>query len=174
MAHAVMITVSERQRVVLERWVRSPARTAARLVERARFILMAADGVSNIEQARRFGVDRQRVRRWRTRWAEHFGRLEAAELEGATDKDLSELLYALLADEQRSGGPSTFSAEQLAQIIGVACEPPVDSDRPVTHWSPRELADEVIERGIVATISPRHIDRLLKGGISVRTRRNTG
>jgi putative transposase len=100
--------------------------------------------------------------------------LEAAELEGATDKDLSNLLRDLLADEHRSGAPPTFGAEQLTQIIGVACEAPEDAGRPVTHWTPRELADEVIKRGIVVTISPRHVDRLLKGGISVRTRRDTG
>jgi transposase len=137
-------------------------------------ILMSAEGISNIEQARRLGVDRQRVRRWRTRWADHYESLEAAELEGATDKDLSALLRALLADEQRPGGPSTFSAEQLTQIIGVACELPSESGRPVTHWTPYELADEVVKRNIVETISPRHVDRLLKGGISVRTRQSTG
>ena len=37
-------------------------------------------------------------------------------------------------------------------IITVACEPPEKSGRPVTHWTPRELTDEVIKRGIVASI----------------------
>lgn len=125
-------------------------------------------------QAARLGVDRQRVRRWRTRWAEQYESLVAAELGGATDKDIAALLRAVLADEQRAGGPSTFTAEQLTQIIGVACELPSDCGRPVTHWTPNELVDEVIKRKIVETISPRHIDRLLKGGISVRTRRSIG
>jgi len=174
MAHAVTITVSEGQRLILEGWVRSRARTPARLIERSRIILMSAEGISNAEQARRLGVDRQRVRRWRTRWAKRYEDLEAAELKGATNKDLSALLRALLTDEQRPGGPPTFSAEQLTQIIGVACELPSDSGRPVTHWTPYELADEVSKRGIVETISPRHVDRLLKGGTSVRTRHSTG
>ncbi len=174
MAHARAITVTERQRTILEGWVRSRANTPARLVERARIILMSAEGIVNVEQARRLGVNRQRIRRWRTRWAEEFGRLEAAELEGATAKDLAALMLALLADEQRPGGPPTFSAEQLTQIIAVACEPPEESGRPVTHWTPRELVDEVIKRGVVETISPRHVDRLLKGGISVHIRRSTG
>lgn len=174
MAHAVAITVSEQQRTILEGWIRNRAKTPARLIERSRIILMSAEGLSNAEQARRLGIDRQRVRRWRTRWAEHFPRLESAEAEGATDRDLAALLRTLLADEQRPGGPPTFSAEQLTQIIAVACEPPQDSGRPVTHWTPRELADEVIKRGIVETISPRHVDRLLKGGISVHTRPGTG
>jgi putative transposase len=174
MARAVEITVSARQRAILERWTRNRADTPYRLVERAQFILMSADGVSNIEQACRLGVDRQRVRRWRTRWAENEERLAAAEQEGASDKDLAKLLLDLLADEERSGTPPKFTAEQLTQIIGVACERPEESGRPVTHWTPPELADEVMRRGIVESISPRHVDRLLKGGICVRTRASIG
>ena len=174
MAKAVEITVSARQRAILERWTRNKAKTPHRLVERARFVLMAADGMGNAEQARRLGVDRQRVRRWRIRWAENEERLAVAEQEDVNDKDLTKLLYCLLADGERSGTPSRFTAEQLAQIIGVACELPEESGRPVTHWTPPELADEVVRRGIVETISPRHVDRLLKGGICVRTRVSTG
>ena len=65
-------------------------------------------------------------------------------------------------------------AGQVAQIIGVACELPEESDRPVTHWTPREVADEVIQRGIVESISPRHVDRVLKGGICDLTKPATG
>jgi len=173
-ARAAAVTLSDRQREILEGWCRNKADTPARLVERSAIILMSAQGLSNEEQGRRLGVDRQRVRRWRTRWVENEERLAAAEQEGARDKDLTKMLQELLADEPRAGGPATFSAEQLTHIIAVACEPPEESDRPVTHWTPRELADEVIKRGIVRTISRRHIDRLLKGGISVPTRRSTG
>jgi len=174
MARAPAVTLSDRQRAILERWGRNKADTPARLVERCAIILMSADGLSNEEQGRRLGVDRQRVRRWRTRWVRSEERLATAEQEGASDKDLAKLLQELLADEPRPGGPPTFTAEQLTQIIAVACEPPEESGRPVTHWTPRELADEVIKRGIVETISPRHVDRFLKGGASVHTRRSTG
>ena len=174
MARAPTVTLSEQQRAILERWRRNKADTPARLVERCTIILLSAEGVSNAGQGRRLGVDRQRVRRWRTRWVSNEEHLAAAEREGASDKDLARLLRELLADEPRPGGPATFTAEHLTQIIAVACEPPADSGRPVTHWTPQELADEVIKRGIVDTISPRHVDRLLKGGISVHTRRSTG
>ena len=174
MGRAVGITVSERQRAILSKWVRSKAQTPHRLVERSRVILSSVDGVPNISQAHRLGVDRQRVRRWRARWARAQERLTTAEREGASDEDLAKLIRGVLADERRPGTPPTFSAEQLTQIIAVACEPPDESDRPVTHWTPRELADEVIKRGIVPTISPRHVDRILKGGISGRTRAGTG
>jgi putative transposase len=171
---AVSILVSERQRAILERWQKNKAGTSAQLIERCSLILLAADGVSNTEQGRLLGVDRQRARRWRTRWAENQERLAVAEREGASDRDLANLLRELLSDEPRPGAPPTFTAEQLAQIIAVACEPPEESGRPVTHWTPRELVDEVVKRGIVETISPRHVDRILKGGISAHIGPSTG
>lgn len=174
MAHAVAIKVSARQRSILEKWTRNKAGTPYRLVERSRLILMSGEGVSNIEQARRLGVDRQRARRWRTRWSTNEERLSLAERQGVSDKELSELIYALLADQERPGAPSKFTAEQLAQVIAVACELPKESGRPVTHWTPTELADEVKKRRIVDSISPRHVDRVLKGGISVHTRVSIG
>ncbi len=174
MGRAVEIGVSKRQRGILSTWVRGKAQTPHRLVERSQIILFSADGVPNISQAQRLGIDRQRVRRWRTRFARAHQRLAKAEREGASDEDLAKLIRSVLTDERRPGAPPTFSAEQLTQIIAVACEPPDESKRPVTHWTPRELADEVIKRGIVPTISPRHVDRILKGGISARTRAGTG
>ncbi len=174
MGRAVEVKVSERQRVILEKWVRNKADTPYRLVERCRIILMSAEGISNVEQGRRLSVDRQRPRRWRRRWAAAEERLAAAEGEDVSDRELGELLVTVLSDSERPGVAPKFSAEQLTKIIAVACEPPEQSGRPVTHWTPRELTDEVIKRGIVDSISPRHVDRLLKGGISVRTRPSTG
>ncbi len=142
MARAVEITVSVRQRAILDSWTRNQAGTSYRLVERSRLILMSADGLSNTEQGRRLNVDRQRARRWRTRWAESEAQLATAEQEGASDRDLAQLLLSLLADHERPGTPATFTAKQLTQIIGVACEVPCESGRPVTHWTPSELADE--------------------------------
>ncbi len=174
MSNARRITITEQERSILERWQKNKADTSAQLVERSSIILLSAEGVSNAEQARILGVDPQRIRRWRTRWSDYEGRLAEASWEGVNDKDLRRLLRDLLSDVPRSGTPPTFTAEQLTQIIAVACELPEESGRPVTHWTPGELADEVIKRGIVETISPRHVDRLLKGGISVHTRRSTG
>jgi putative transposase len=46
--------------------------------------------------------------------------------------------------------------------MALACEPPEASGRPISHWTPRELADEAIKRGIVETISERQVGRFLK------------
>jgi hypothetical protein len=71
-----------------------------------------------------------------------------------------------LQDAPRPGAPTTFRAEQWCQIIALACEPPEASGRPISHWTPRELADEARKRGIVETISERHVGRFLKSSRS--------
>ncbi len=43
------------------------------------------------------------------------------------------------------------------QIMVLACETPGESQRPVSSWTPRELADEAVKRGIVKQISPRMV-----------------
>jgi putative transposase len=168
------IELTARQRTILEKWARNKAKMPHRVVERSTIVLMSAEGLTNQEQARRLRVDRQRVRRWRDRWAANQARLLDAEKEPAEEKDLAKLMADLLEDEPRSGAPPRFTAEELAQIIAVACEPPADSGRPVTHWTPREVADEAVKRGIVKSISPRHVDRVPKGGISARIKVATG
>src|ERR1700726_1767969 len=77
-------------------------------------------------------------------------------------KLLSQAIEVLLTDEQRPGAPATFSFEQFMQIMALACETPEASDRPVSTWTPRELADEAVKRGIVEQISPRTVERFLK------------
>ena len=52
--------------------------------------------------------------------------------------------------------------EQVVKIVAIACESPEKRQRPVSHWTPKELADEAIKRGIVEKISPRSVGRFLK------------
>jgi len=52
----------------------------------------------------------------------------------------------------------------VARIVALACEAPGESGRPVSQWSTTELAAEIVQRGIVEQISPRHAARLLKIG----------
>ena len=174
MGTAVEVSMSERQRAILEKWVRNKADTPYRLILRCQLILLSAAGVSHAEQGRRLNVDRQRSRRWRRRWSEAEEQLAIAESKNVSDRDLAKRLTKVLSDRDRPGVKPTFSAEPLTMIIAVASELPEDCGRPVTHWTPRELVDEVVKRGIVDSISPRHVDRLLKGGISVHTRAGTG
>lgn len=162
------IELTDRQRRLLDAMTRS--RTAEqRLVERARIITMSAEGVLNVEQARRLGVDHQRIERWRRRWRRVAPELDTAELEGASDAELQARIEAALDDAARSGAPPIFSAEQITQIIALACEKPEDNNVPLSRWTPAALATEAVKRGIVASISPRHLDRILKRGRSKAT-----
>ena len=170
---SVAIVVTPRQRKLLEGFTRTK-KAAQQLVERCRVVLLSAAGRHNEAQASELGIDRQRVRRWRHRWARGMASLCAAEAAGATRQDLEKLIIAVLTDAARSGAPVTFSAEQVAGIIALACEPPSDSGLPVSHWTPPELAREAIKRGIVESISPRQVDRFLALRTCDRTKASTG
>ncbi len=168
------IGVSARQRAELESLTRASS-TSQQLAQRCRVILLAAKGQSNEAVGRALGVDRQRVRRWRGRWADGHERLAAAKNEDISSKeDLRALVVELLADEQRCGGPVKFTPEQVAAIIALACESPGDSGLPISHWTPPELARKAGERGIVESISPRQVDRFLARRASGHTRRSIG
>ena len=90
--------------------------------------------------------------------------LQALEAEDISDKAFLEQIITVFSDEQRSGGPAKCSIEQIVQIVAVACAPPEYSGRPISHWTPTELASEVVKRGIVEEISPRSVGRFLKRG----------
>ena len=157
------VGLSDRLRAVLEHLARRHT-SPQRLVRRVRMVLGAADGLNNDQLARQVGSSRGRVRTWRTRWLTAAPRLAAAVAEGAADRLLAHLVADALADAPRPGAPVTVSAEQVVQLVALACEPPPARDRPTSHWTPQEVADEAITRGIVTTISSRSVERFLGSG----------
>jgi transposase len=154
-----MVTLTPQQRNVFEQIVRRGT-SLQREVTRAHVILFAADGENNASVARRLGLHRDTVRAWRERWATLAADLKATGAE-LSDKVLDLLTHDLLADRSRAGAPGAFTAHQLCQLMALACEAPALSNRPISHWTPRELADEAIKRGIVPSISPRTVGRFL-------------
>jgi transposase len=89
-------------------------------------------------------------------------RLAEVEAQACPDHVLSRVLEGLLMDAYRAGKPATFSPEQIVKVIAVACERPQDCGRPITRWSSRELAAEVVKRGMVKTIARSTVSQLLK------------
>ncbi len=158
----VPITLSPPQRAVLERLLRQQTAPQA-LVRRVKIVLAAASGHRNEPLAAQLGCSPTTVRLWRGRWAAAESALAVVEQDEA---DLRTTIGAVLADAPRPGAPDTFTAEQIVQIINLACTPPPDCDRPVDAWSHRELADEAVSQGIVSSISPSSIGRFLKTGRS--------
>jgi putative transposase len=154
------ISVTPPQQRLLEGLLRQHSCPQA-LAFRARIVLAAATGQRNEPLAQQLGCTPKTVRKWRARWAAAEAQLAAAEGDA---RDLQSLVAAVLADAPRPGAPDTFTAEQIVQILSLACTPPPDSERPVAAWTPRELADEAVNQGIVPAISPRSVGRFLKSG----------
>lgn len=114
----VTVEVPPRDRGVLGSWVRSPSIRAG-LAQRARIVLLAADGIGTNEIARRAGVSKPTVILWKKRYA--------AEGIGG------------LADRPKPGKPRT--TDDVAIVLATLEPPPRRLG--VTHWSSRLLAAEL-------------------------------
>jgi transposase-like protein len=134
-----------------------------RAVERARIILLAAQNLGVPAIATTLQVCANTVRKWIKRYTRRPPMTRTTEnpvqQPPAVAPPPSKL--PLLADAPRSGHPDTFTAQQICALIALACEKPEDHGRPITHWTARELKDQGIQAGIVASISVRQVNRLL-------------
>ncbi len=104
--------------MTLRSWLRARS-TPARLAQRARILLLAAEGVPNSKIARQVLVSRPTVLLWRRRYVE-------AGLDG-------------LADRPKPGRPATVD---VPGIVAATLMPP-PARLGVTHWSSRLLAAEL-------------------------------
>jgi transposase len=109
------LTISDEDRSTLTTWIRSSTVSAGH-AERAAIVLACAGGAGTSEAARRLGLTRPTVIKWRDRFARHG--------------------MAGLDDEPRSGRPKTIDD---AAIIAATLDPPPER-LGVTHWSTRLLA----------------------------------
>ena len=153
----IPIELSDKVRHDLEKLVGRHT-TGQQKAQRARIILQAAEGKNNADIARELNQSIDMVRLWRRRWHE----LEPLEWDDLSAEER-------LDDLPRPGAPARLTADQLCQIEQVACEAPEKAGRPISQWTGREIADELVARGIVETISARHAARLLKKGACSRT-----
>lgn len=156
---AAKVIFSEKQQAILQQLTHSTT-AAQRLVQRATVILLAFEGLLNEEIAAKVGLARKQVGLWRRRWQQSFEALVAIECQESR-AELRRAIEDVLSDAPRSGSSGTFTAEQVTQILATACEPPEQSERPINYWTARELADEVVKRKIVPSISVSQVTRLL-------------
>ena len=107
-------------------------------------------------------LNRKTVKLWRDKWFRYKDKLSRNQID---DKHLKKLiLNEILIDEQRSGIKAIFTIEQITKIIALACERPEYSGYPTSHWTIRELREEILKREIVKEISWSSIQRFLKSG----------
>ena len=147
---ATTINLNEEEQTGLDHLVRRH-NVGQQIALRARVILAAGQGKTNSAIAAALVVSINLVQRWRNRWAK---------AQTISYDDLS--IEDRLQDAPRPGAPLKITADQRCQIEALACEKPEKSGRPISHWTAREVADELMTRKIVASISGRHAARLLK------------
>jgi transposase len=116
---AAEIVLTDDERAELEGWTRR-RKSAAGLALRARIVLAAADGGSNVELAERLELDRGTVRKWRNRFMQY-------RCDG-------------LLDEPRPGRPRVVGDEQIKALITTTLE---SSPKDATHWSTRSMAEHL-------------------------------
>lgn len=125
---AARLVLRDGDRARLEKLTRS-ATGAAAAAQRARIVLLAADGEANYVIAERVGVSRPTVNLWRARYAEQG--------------------MAGLADEARPGRPR--EVDRAAILTATLMPPPVSLG--VTHWSSRLLAGRLgVDHSTVAQV----------------------
>lgn len=110
------LVLTDEERDTLERWVRR-AKSSQALALRCRIVLASADGESNSAIARRLGVTRSTVTKWRARFV-------ALRLDG-------------LHDEPRPGAPRSIGDDAIESMIVKTLE---ETPQDATHWSTRSMA----------------------------------
>ena len=162
------LELTRRQRKILE-GIAGARKTEHGLAYRAQIVLSWADGLDIRTTARLLGVARDTVRFWRRQWmggTNDWGQEQKEWMHSI----LRDKIRELLSDAPRSGSPVKFQAEEVCQIIALACKNPSDVGFPVSHWSARDLREAVLEQKIVSIISIRTVGRFLKKATSSRIR----
>ena len=113
----------------LERRVRSNT-VEARVAERARLVLMAADGASNREIGAVIAMHYNQVAVWRRRYAE--------------------LGLVGLEDGDRPGRPPVYGHDDVLLLVKTVTEPPPDE---VSRWTMELLAQRLNEKGVPISAS---------------------
>lgn len=154
-------SISDRVTATLESLGRK-LKIESRYKDRIDIILSITNYSKNLSEiATYLGINRSTVRKWRNRWLYYKPLLDYFESQEVNGNELRKIILLTLQDAPRQGRPTQFTPETLVHLLILACEDPSLSNRPISHWSARELADEAMKREFVNHISSRSVGRIL-------------
>lgn len=150
---AAEILLTEEEREELIRLVRS-GRTSVRVLQRARIVLMAADGMQNQAIAAKLGVTRGLVGRWRDRYAE--SRLAGIERDlprGAPPVKVDVERLVELTTQTKPEAATHWSTRKMAAVLGVS------ASTIMRHWQEHGLKPHLV-RGFKVSRDPKFVEKL--------------
>ena len=141
-------TLSPEEHATVEKLAHSRT-AAARLVERARILLLANQGHRVPAIAHQLQLTAITVRTW-------LKRFNAAGL-------------AALTDKPRTGRPATYTPQQVAEVIATSLTPPEQLGLPFASWTLDRLEAYLNEHKAIAIKRSRIDDLLIAEGLRWRT-----
>jgi len=133
---AAEVVLSKEERANIERRLRKRTEENG-IAIRLKIVLLASENLETQEIAKRLGISKKAVCKWRNRYAK----------EGLPG----------LEDRRRAGRLWKFSSEDRLKIITEACRPPKDT----THWTVRDLKEKISKES-AKSISHVTVHRILK------------
>lgn len=137
--------------------------TAAKSVsQRAHIILSADKGLSKYAIMKKLNIRWETVHKWINRWATSKFDFSKITQDTLNSSKLKKQIVRCLKDLPRRGSRSKFTPEQVVQIIHLGCTKPESINIPLSHWSSRSLAKQVVKTGITTKISHERVATFLK------------
>ncbi len=137
---ALQIRLDDQTRLTLQHWMLRP-KTPVGVARRARAVLLLEQGYTYVRTATWVGLSEYHRRLWAKRFLEQG--------------------VAGLIEKPRPGRVPVFSPEIALHVVKLACERPDAMGCSLSHWDCPELVRKLTSDGIVKTISPATIWRIL-------------
>jgi transposase len=137
----LLIQMSQQTRATLQGWLQRQKTPLGR-AKRAQAMLLLEQGHSYTHAAKRVGLTERNLRKW----AKRFHNRGVAGLD----------------EKPRPGRTPVFSPEVALYIVKLACERPDDRGRSLSQWDCPDLVRKLKADGIVQTISPETVGRILR------------
>lgn len=153
------IVLTENQKEVLIS-ISQASKTSQGIAKRAQIILRFSKGESKYQLVKDGLGSHPTINKWIKVWRENQNRFKKTK----SNSEIKNVIFDVLKDAQRPGAPPKFKEYEVCNIIALACTQPEDEGVPLSHWSCRTLAKEAVRKGLVKSISFRHVANFLKSG----------